>query len=596
MPSSTATMASNNNSAANAEKFLLQQQLKRLNQQQNGVNYQINNPDKSATNLDRWSGGKLLVIPPDIGAAIQQKCKKTGADSHKPHHHHHHRQHSHQKRSQKSTEFPVLVNGQLPESSATARDADLSGFPSSNSSQLRTQSAKKESVVVSMCETNGHKTSGHKLSSASKLLEAAKKTSVQKQELECLPYNTLVNDDVAAACSSSATNGQIVAVRMSAENQRHFDLGVTGGSDLSHPAIVSRITATNGSQTQPVTFIPLNEGDQLLKINGRDELKSTGSDILLHIKPNVYRCCSVLVDDEDTNSQTSHKKSSGSALGSAVDVQHHQQQHVADSVPRSDKLAQSLVLLKEAIENGQVVKQFEQLYRKKPGMSMDDSKLPENAGKNRYRDVCPYDSTRVLLKDSPTGNYINACHVNMEIPCSGIVNRNHYCYADHFGGKGRVKCHQYWPDQPKETMDLGSGSPLQVTNMSEKVEAHCHYRELAIRHKITREERLVTQMQYTAWPDHGVPENPQHFIEFVNEVRKARNGSLDPLIVHCSAGIGRTGVLILMETSACQIEANEPVYPLDSMRLMRDQRAMLIQQRAYNEQSVRPLAEYQKCR
>lgn len=46
---------------------------------------------------------------------------------------------------------------------------------------------------------------------------------------------------------------------------------------------------------------------------------------------------------------------------------------------------------------------------------------------------------------------------------------------------------------------------------------------------------MVTQMQYTSWPDHGVPENPKHFIEFVAEVRRARNGSLDPIIVHCSA-------------------------------------------------------------
>jgi len=45
----------------------------------------------------------------------------------------------------------------------------------------------------------------------------------------------------------------------------------------------------------------------------------------------------------------------------------------------------------------------------------------------------------------------------------------------------------------------------------------------------------------------------------------------------CSAGIGRTGVLITMETAMCQIEANQPVYPLNIVRLMRDQRAMLIQ-------------------
>lgn len=52
---------------------------------------------------------------------------------------------------------------------------------------------------------------------------------------------------------------------------------------------------------------------------------------------------------------------------------------------------------------------------------------------------------------------------------------------------------------------------------------------------------------------------------------------VEPTVVHCSAGIGRTGVLILMETAQCLIEANEPVYPLDVVRAMRDQRAMMIQ-------------------
>lgn len=52
---------------------------------------------------------------------------------------------------------------------------------------------------------------------------------------------------------------------------------------------------------------------------------------------------------------------------------------------------------------------------------------------------------------------------------------------------------------------------------------------------------------------------------------------VEPTIVHCSAGIGRTGVLILMETAQCLIEANEPIYPLDIVKAMRDQRAMMIQ-------------------
>lgn len=85
-------------------------------------------------------------------------------------------------------------------------------------------------------------------------------------------------------------------------------------------------------------------------------------------------------------------------------------------------------------------------------------------------------------------------------------------------------------------------------------------------------------MQYVAWPDHGVPDSPGLFLRFTERVRELRQENPNtPVIVHCSAGIGRTGVLILMETAMCLIEANEPVYPLDIVKMMRSQRAMMIQ-------------------
>lgn len=83
-------------------------------------------------------------------------------------------------------------------------------------------------------------------------------------------------------------------------------------------------------------------------------------------------------------------------------------------------------------------------------------------------------------------------------------------------------------------------------------------------------------MQYIAWPDHGVPDSPQQFLNFTEKVRTARKGDV-PIVVHCSAGIGRTGVLVLMETALCLIEAKEPVYPLEIVKTMREQRAMMIQ-------------------
>ena len=93
----------------------------------------------------------------------------------------------------------------------------------------------------------------------------------------------------------------------------------------------------------------------------------------------------------------------------------------------------------------------------------------------------------------------------------------------------------------------------------------------------TGEERHLSHMQYVSWPDHGVPDQASDFVQFVQRVRSARTGQSAPTVVHCSAGIGRTGVLILMETAMCLIEANQPVYPLELVRCMRRQRAMMIQ-------------------
>lgn len=91
------------------------------------------------------------------------------------------------------------------------------------------------------------------------------------------------------------------------------------------------------------------------------------------------------------------------------------------------------------------------------------------------------------------------------------------------------------------------------------------------------ESRIVHHLQYTAWPDHGVPDDASDFLALVFRVRKYREGTVEPIIVHCSAGIGRTGVLIMMETAMCLIEANQPVYPIEILKTMRDQRGGLIQ-------------------
>ncbi|XP_025065024.1 tyrosine-protein phosphatase non-receptor type 3 isoform X6 [Alligator sinensis] len=259
-----------------------------------------------------------------------------------------------------------------------------------------------------------------------------------------------------------------------------------------------------------------------------------------------------------------------------------------------------------------------QLYRKKPGLSVTCAKVPQNMDKNRYKDVLPYDATRIILQGDE--DYINANYVTMEIPSAGIVNRYiatqgplpHTCAHfwqvvwDHrltliimlttLTERGRTKCHQYWPDPP-EIMEYGN---FRVKCQSEDCTIAYVFREMVLTNIETEQEHIVTHLQYVAWPDHGVPDDSTDFLEFVNCMRPKRVKN-EPVLVHCSAGIGRTGVLVTMETALCLIERNQPVYPLDIVRKMRDQRAMMVQTssqykfvceailRVYKEGLVRPL-------
>uniref|UniRef100_A0A8C1TIZ8 protein-tyrosine-phosphatase n=1 Tax=Cyprinus carpio TaxID=7962 RepID=A0A8C1TIZ8_CYPCA len=261
---------------------------------------------------------------------------------------------------------------------------------------------------------------------------------------------------------------------------------------------------------------------------------------------------------------------------------------------------------------------LQQLYRKRPGMFMSCARLPQNVSKNRYRDISPYDTTRVVLKG--TDDYINANFINMEIPGKGEVKRYIACQGPLPGTcsdfwqmvweqsatlvvmlttqveRGRVKCHQYWPNVSAS----GTYGGFQVTCVSEEGNSAYLLRDLTLTHLESKEERLICQMQYLAWPDHGVPDDSSDFLNFVSQVRSKRADAPEPVVVHCSAGIGRTGVLITMETAMCLIENGQSVYPLDIVRTMRDQRAMMIQTpsqyrfvceailKVYDEEIVKP--------
>ncbi|XP_041505170.1 tyrosine-protein phosphatase non-receptor type 4 isoform X3 [Microtus oregoni] len=401
--------------------------------------------------------------------------------------------------------------------------------------------------------------------------------------------------DVPCSPEKSTPNGGIphdnlVLIKMKPDENGRFGFNVKGGFDQKMPVIVSRVAPG----TPADLCVPrLNEGDQVVLINGRDIAEHTHDQVVLFIKASCERHSGELVLLVRPNAVYDVVEEK---LESEPDFQYIPEKAPLDSVHQDDhSLRESMIQLAEGLITGTVLAQFDQLYRKKPGMTMSCAKLPQNISKNRYRDISPYDATRVLLKGNE--DYINANYINMEIPSSSIINQYIACQGPlphtckdfwqmtwEQGSsmvvmlttqveRGRVKCHQYWPEPPGSS----SYGCYQVTCHSEEGNSAYIFRKMTLFNQEKNESRQLTQIQYTAWPDHGVPDDSSDFLDFVCHVRNKRAGKEEPIVVHCSAGIGRTGVLITMETAMCLIECNQPIYPLDIVRTMRDQRAMMIQ-------------------
>ncbi|XP_045418491.1 tyrosine-protein phosphatase non-receptor type 3 isoform X4 [Lemur catta] len=390
-------------------------------------------------------------------------------------------------------------------------------------------------------------------------------------------------------CDKNDNNGDgyLVLIRITPDEDGKFGFNLKGGVDQKMPLVVSRINPESPADT----CIPkLNEGDQIVLINGRDISEHTHDQVVMFIKA----------------SRESHSRELAlvirrRAVHSFADIK--SEDELTQLFPEAifpmcaeggDTLEGSMEHLKKGLESGTVLIQFEQLYRKKPGLAITFAKLPQNLDKNRYKDVLPYDTTRVLLQGNE--DYINASYVNMEIPAANLVNKYiatqgplpHTCaqfwqvvwdqklsliiMLTTLTERGRTKCHQYWPDPP-DVMDHGG---FHIQCQSEDCTIAYVSREMLVTNTQTGEEHTLTHLQYVAWPDHGVPDDSSDFLEFVNYMRSLRVDS-EPVLVHCSAGIGRTGVLVTMETAMCLIERNLPVYPLDVVRKMRDQRAMMVQ-------------------
>uniref|UniRef100_A0A672QZ80 Protein tyrosine phosphatase non-receptor type 3 n=1 Tax=Sinocyclocheilus grahami TaxID=75366 RepID=A0A672QZ80_SINGR len=389
-------------------------------------------------------------------------------------------------------------------------------------------------------------------------------------------------------CTQSVTaDGDLLLVRISPDQDGKFGFNVKGGVDQKMPLAISHVNpASPASHCVP----PLMEGDQVLLINGRDISEHTHQQVVMFIKASREshsKELALLVRRKGVSLRVEPTLQLGEGLALPGEIS------PLSAQPSGETLEESMTRLERGLVTGTLLLHFEKLYRKKEGMSMCCAKQSENMDKNRYKDVLPYDITRVVLQEEGD-DYINASHVKTEptgcalqyIAAQGPLP--HTC--THFWRsvweqnvsvivmlttlteRGRTKCHQYWP-HPPEVRDYGY---LQVCCHSEECNLAYVTRELTLTNTQSGQQRSITHLQYVAWPDHGVPEDSSDFLDFVQSMRSMREESV-PLMVHCSAGIGRTGVLITMETAMTLMEKETPVYPLEIITLMREQRAMLVQ-------------------
>ncbi|XP_069795097.1 protein tyrosine phosphatase receptor type Fa isoform X7 [Narcine bancroftii] len=225
----------------------------------------------------------------------------------------------------------------------------------------------------------------------------------------------------------------------------------------------------------------------------------------------------------------------------------------------------------------------------------ENSNMEVNKPKNRYANVIAYDHSRVILTSVdgvPGSDYINANYID------GYRKQNAYIATQgplpetlsdfwrmvweqrtvtivmmtRLEEKSRVKCDQYWPCRGTETYGM-----IQVTLLDTVELATYSYRTFALYKNGSSEKREVRQFQFMAWPDHGVPEYPTPILAFLRRVKACNPPDAGPMVVHCSAGVGRTGCFVVIDAMLERVKHEKTVDIYGHVTCMRAQRNYMVQ-------------------
>ncbi|XP_051766763.1 receptor-type tyrosine-protein phosphatase C [Ctenopharyngodon idella] len=239
--------------------------------------------------------------------------------------------------------------------------------------------------------------------------------------------------------------------------------------------------------------------------------------------------------------------------------------------------------------------EFQSIPRIFSNYTIKEAKKQENQSKNRYVDILPYDYNRVPLTTGGEREYINASFIE------GYQEPKKYIAAqgpkdetiDDFWRMvweqkssiivmvtrceegNKIKCAQYWPSLDRET-EIFEDFVVKI-----RAEEHCPdyiIRYLVLANKREKApEREVTHIQFISWPDHGVPQDPSLLLKLRRRVNSFKNFFSGPVVVHCSAGVGRTGTYIGIDAMIESLEAEGRVDIYGFVAKLRRQRCLMVQ-------------------
>ncbi|XP_053921801.1 tyrosine-protein phosphatase non-receptor type 13 isoform X2 [Cuculus canorus] len=257
------------------------------------------------------------------------------------------------------------------------------------------------------------------------------------------------------------------------------------------------------------------------------------------------------------------------------------------------KLKSVIRMLRGLLEQGVPSKEIENLQELKPLDQCLIGQAKENRKKNRYKNILPYDTTRVPL--GIEGGYINASFIRMPvgneefvyIACQGPLPTTVADFwqmvweqkctviammTQEVEGE-KIKCQRYWPDVLNKTTMINDRLRLALVRLQQL--KGFIIRVLQLEEIQTGEARHISHLNFIAWPDHDTPSQPDDLLTFISYMRHVHKSG--PIITHCSAGIGRSGTLICIDVVLGLISRDLDFDISDLVRTMRLQRHGMVQ-------------------